>query len=183
VAAVVLVVALVAAVGGAAAWWSGSRAPSLTLAANTPSDLGVLARRTWDRFLDAFPARRDCLAPVAVAGARQLDDLATYDPAQRLVTIRIPGTAPNLAATLVHEFAHHLEFTCPAHRGLRPLFLAAQGRRLDAPWFDGPSWARTPSEQFAHATSEVVLGRSSPPVATAISDRAVRAIRAWATSQ
>jgi hypothetical protein len=155
--------------------------PILAMAAGVPTDFVHLARATWTRFTEAFPARQGCLAPLTVDASWELDDRAVYYPRQRLVAVRIPGTAPNLTATLVHEFAHHLEFTCRgAHRAFRPTFLAAQGLPPDSPWFQGVTWERTPSEQFAEATTEFVLGRRHAHRRTAATDEAIQAIRNWA---
>lgn len=156
-------------------------APDLVIADGVPEDFEALTRATWALFTDAFPARRACVAPVTVDAAWELNDRAAYDPARRLVTMRVPGTAPNLRASLVHEFAHHLEFTCPAQRALRPAFLADQGLGTHAPWFTGATWERTPSEQFAEATTEYVLGRRHAHFRSVVTADAVHTIRAWAT--
>jgi hypothetical protein len=156
--------------------------PDVAIAEDVPQDLADLAQATWDRFAAAFPARRDCLAPVAVDGAWELDDRATYDPQRRLVRVRIPATAPSLEGSLVHEFAHHLEFTCRPQRGLRRAFRAAQGLPREARWWHGAAWERTPSEQFAEATTELVLGRRGTHVPVPVTDEAVQVIRDWATA-
>ncbi|MGH2736898.1 MAG: hypothetical protein ACRDKZ_15060 [Actinomycetota bacterium] len=152
----------------------------IALADDVPRDLVLLARATWERFTGAFPAQGDCLAPVTVDGARGLDDRAAYDPNRRLVTVRFPGTAPNLEASLVHEFAHHLELGCPGQGPLRSEFRAAQGLAADAEWFEGATWEETPSEQFAEAVTMFVLGRRPGHLRTPVSASAVRAVRAWA---
>ncbi|HEY7400685.1 MAG TPA: hypothetical protein VH989_07290 [Actinomycetota bacterium] len=177
----VLVIAGAAAVAlGSVAVEAGSRGrPSIAFGETVPGDLEALVRTTWDRFTDAVPARWSCVAPVTIDGSWTLDDRASYDPDRRLVTVRIPGTAPNLEAALVHEFAHHLDFTCAARADLRSAFLAAQGLPRDTPWFDGATWERTPSEQFAEAMIEVVLGRSPPPPRILVSPDALDVVRAW----
>jgi hypothetical protein len=182
--AAVLLVAAGAVVGvtAVAAVEAGSRRPAVAFAEGVPSDLEQLVRATWERFTDAIPGRWDCLAPVTVSGAWELDDRASYDPDRGLVVVRIPGTAPNLQASLVHEFAHHLEFTCPEQRSLRSDFLAAQGLPGDTPWFDGATWEQTPSEQYAEGMVEVVLGRAPPPPRIAVTAAAVETIRAWGRS-
>jgi hypothetical protein len=156
-----------------------ARVQDLMIAGASPDDLRALIVATWDRFVEAFPARRSCLAPVTVQGAWELDDRAAYDPGRRLVTVRIPGTAPNLRDSLVHEFAHHLEFTCPEQHEVRVPFLVAQALRPSAPWFEGGSWETTPSEQFAEAVVQVVLGPPAHP-AVLILPRSIALIRAWA---
>jgi hypothetical protein len=154
--------------------------PAIAFAGAAPSDLRALATSTWQRFVAAFPARAGCLRDVTVAGAWKFSTRARYAPGRRLVTIRIPGTAPNLLATLVHEFAHHVEFTCPAQRELRPRFLEAQRLPARTPWFGGDTWTEIPSEQFAEATVQVVLGRSPHPLVL-VRPRALEVIREWAT--
>jgi hypothetical protein len=156
--------------------------PAVAFADGVPADLRDLSRAAWDRFARAFPAHEDCLVPVMVDGVWDMDDRAAYDPDRRLVTVRIPGTAPNLEASLVHEFAHHLEFTCAAHRRLRAPFLAAQGWSRRAPWFDGPTWETTPSEAFAEGATEIVLGRRPAHARIHLSRGAMRAIRSWAAT-
>jgi len=154
------------------------RPAGLSITGSSPADLRVLVVETWDRFVAAFPARASCLAPVMVKGVWDLDDRASYDPARRLVEVRIPGTAPNLGASLVHEFAHHMEFTCPEQHNVRAAFLAAQGLPRSAPWFEGVSWETTPSEQFAEAVVQVVLGRPSH-LAVLIQPGSIALLRAW----
>ena len=153
--------------------------PGIGFTATTPGDVRALASDAWARFLDAFPARWGCLPDVTVRGAWHLRDRGDYDPDRRLVTVRIPGTAPNLRATLTHEFAHHLDFTCPAAARLRTRFLAAQGLPRGQPWFRGRTWADTPSEQFAEATVRVILGRRPGHEVVAVRPAAVTAIRGW----
>jgi hypothetical protein len=146
---------------------------------DVPPDVQALTRTTWARFAGAFPARSECLHPVFIVASRELEHRAGYDPDRHAVSIRIPGTAPNLSASLIHEFAHHLEFTCPEHRTLRDPFLAAQGLPRRASWFEGPSWEQTPSEQFAEAVVEAVLGERHAHARIPISDAAILAIRVW----
>lgn len=177
----VLVVGCVAlASWGTAAVEAERGRPELTFAANVPGDVRALASTTWRRFVDAFPAARGCFVPAALTSGIELEDRAAYDPDRRVIAVRIPGTAPNLEASLVHEFAHHLEFTCPALRSIRGAFLAAQDLPPGSAWFEAPTWETTPSEQFAEATIEAVLGRRPAHVRIPITAEAVGVIRAWA---
>jgi hypothetical protein len=161
--------------------------PSISFAAETPDDVRVLATATWDRFADAFPARRECLRPVRLTAAWTHPDRAGYDPDRRLVTLRVPGTAPNLEATLAHEFGHHLEFTCTRSQrpgteaafGIRQSFLAAQGLPPETPWFDGATWEATPSEQFAEAVAQVVTGHPPAHQRVVLTRAALDLIRDW----
>jgi hypothetical protein len=154
--------------------------PGLSFDNGVPPDLRTLAAGTWERFLAAFPEQRDCIAPVAVDARWSFEDRAAYDPENHVVIVRIPATAPHLEAALVHEFAHHLEFTCPAQRNLRPAFLAAQGFRENASWWNGATWETTPSEQFAEAATVVVLRRRPGHMRIHVTPEALTALRDWA---
>jgi hypothetical protein len=171
--AATLVIAVGAPADGALA-----RRPAIRFAHGVPADFKALAEADWVRFTDAFPARWACIPSVTVTGAWTFAQRARYDPRLRLVTVRIPGTAPNLEASLIHEFAHHLAFGCAAQRALRARFLAAQGLSTTSAWFGGSSWDRIPSEQFAEATVVAVLGRASRPQVP-VRPEAARLIRAW----
>lgn len=153
--------------------------PTLRFDATVPDDLRAVAVEAWDGFVAAHPTRVDCIAPITMTAAWELDDRAEYRPATATVVIRVPGTAPNLTNDLTHEFAHHMEFTCPDHRELRPAFLAAQGFPATAAWFDGETWETTPSEQYAEATTAVVLGRRTRHGGIVLTDEAIEVVRQW----
>jgi hypothetical protein len=152
--------------------------PAIHFAAGVPDDVQELASSTWERFLNVFPARWECLPNVRLRVAWQFATRAAYDPDRRLVTVRVPATAPNLRATMVHEFAHHLEYTCPNQRELRPRVLAAQGLPPETPWRRGEPWTRIPAEQFAQATIQVVLG-PQPDSLVLVRPALLNAIREW----
>lgn len=154
--------------------------PALVFGDGTPDDLRALASDTFDAVADAFPARRDCLGSVRLTGARVLEDRARYDPDRQEITLRIPATAPQLETSLVHELAHHLEFSCPEHGELRAAFLAAQDLDPDTDWFDGASWELTPSEQWASAVVIHVLGSPDDRAPIAIDPTALDVVRSWA---
>lgn len=156
--------------------------PALLVAPDVPNDVRVLATATWDRFLDAFPARRGCIPPLTLRHAWTLPDRAAYDPDDRLVVLRVPATAASLRATLYHEFAHHLEFSCPAHRSLREPFLAAIGSAADAAWFAGRRWEDVPSERFAEAVTVYVLGHVPSHLRVPVPRAALGEIERWATA-
>jgi hypothetical protein len=174
--AIVLVLAALAA--GTAS--SASTGPSIAFAPAVPGDVRALAGSAWGRFTSALPGARGCLAPVRVTVAWTLRDRAIYQPEARTVIVRVPGTAPNLTASLLHEFAHHLEFTCDRISRLRPAFLAAQGFQRGTRWFRGPTWEATPSEQYAEAVAQLVMGHPPAHQRVVLRDRAMEAIRAWA---
>jgi hypothetical protein len=129
---------------------------------------------------------------VYLDASRALGARATYDPATATVTVRVPGTAAMLRSGLLHEWAHHVEFQCEAHRALRAAFLAAQGLPADTAWrpalppaawevpLPAGAWAEIPSEQYAEAVIEVVLGGRPVPTNVRLSREAVGVVAAWA---
>ena len=177
---------------------SGCAAPSATLTpellprliadASVASDFDALAQETWKQFLNVFRARTSCFGDVHLHAATDLDSRATYDPDTATVTVRVPGTPAMLQSALIHEWAHHIEFQCPAQKELRPAFLAAQGLPIVTLWRPDKTpantpeseWATIPSEQYAEATIEVVLGRRQIPTTARVTTEAVRVIAQWA---
>lgn len=167
-------------VGGAASAERDPVGPVLVVADDVPNDVRALALGTWDLFLNAFPARRACIPPVTLSHAWELADRAAYDPAERAVVLRVPGTAPNLRASLVHEFAHHLESTCDAHASLRRPFLVATGSAPSSPWFGGRDWEQIPSEQYAEAVTVYVLDERPSHLRVSVPREALDEIERWA---
>ena len=168
-----------------------ARPPRLIIDESVDSDFAALAQETWHQFLTVFQARADCFGDVRLRATRTLGSRAVYDPDTATVTVRVPGTAALLQGALVHEWAHHIEFQCPAHEALRPAFLVAQGLPPDTPWRPAAAmtdvaadeWAGIPSEQYAEAVVELVLG--GRPIATGarVSPEAVRIVGDWAAGK
>ena len=164
-------------------------APRLIPDDSVARDLRVVADGAWSRFLGVFRARAGCFGDVRLAAASELSSRAAYDPATATVTIRVPATAVMLQGALIHEWAHHIEFQCRAQGELQPAFLAAQGLPAGTPWRTayGPAhtperdWAGIPSEQYAEAIIELVLGRRQIPTTARVSPEAVRVIAEWAS--
>ncbi|HSJ58164.1 MAG TPA: hypothetical protein VLC95_13355 [Anaerolineae bacterium] len=192
-ASTVLLFTLLVALAGVVA--AGSRAavhgghPQLVIDASIGADLEAVTRETWNRFLVAFDARTGCFGDVHVRAAWELESRAAYDPETATVTVRVPGTRAMLQSALVHEWAHHVEFQCPAHETLRPAFLAAQRLAPGTPWrpdtppADVPAseWAGIPSEQCAEAAIEVVLGGRPVPTNVRLTREAVQVVQEWAS--
>ena len=163
--------------------------PRLIVDDSVAADFQALAVETWDRFLTVFQARADCFGDVRLHATRTLDSRAAYDPDSGTVTVRVPGTPAMLKSALVHEWAHHVEFQCEAHKDLRPAFLAAQGLHPDTVWrpdvapanIPASIWTDSPSEQYAEATIVLVLGRRQIPTKVRIKEDVVHAIAEWAT--
>jgi len=151
------------------------------------ADFEALALETWDQFLALFSARWDCFGDVRLEAAYRLDSRAGYDPDTATATVRVPGTAAMLQSGLIHEWAHHVEFQCPAHKDLRAAFVAAQGLPPDTPWRPAEAmadvaaevWAAIPSEQYAEAVVGLVLGGRPIPTGARVSPAALRVVEEW----
>ncbi|MEA3334838.1 MAG: hypothetical protein U9R25_02945 [Chloroflexota bacterium] len=162
--------------------------PRIIVGNSVASDFNVLAETTWAEFLTVFQARRGCIGDVRLEAAHSLDSRAAYDPETATVTVRVPGTPAMLKSALVHEWAHHVEFQCDEHRGMRPVFLAAQGLDPDTPWRPGTAlttaedhlWQEMPSELYAEAAIVAVLGRRPIPTLARVKAAAVDVVKAWA---
>lgn len=159
---------------------AGTSSPSVRFTDETPRDLRAVATREWRQFTTAFSGRSDCLGSVTVGVAWQLPDRARYEPEPALVLVRAPGTAANLGATLLHEFAHHVEHRCPMTAAFRRRFVDAAGLTAGTPWRGGGPWDRIPSERFAEAAVFLVLGEPPPHVLIRVRPGEVRAVAAWA---
>jgi hypothetical protein len=146
----------------------------------TPDDLRAVASGAWQRFVDGVPACADRLGGITVGVAWELPDRARYEPEKALVLVRAPGTAGNLEATLLHEFAHHAERRCGPSPALRRRFTAAAGLPVETPWRGSAPWDRIPSERFAEATMTYVLGHPPPHVLVHLRPGELRAVAAWA---
>ena len=155
----------------------------LVIGDTVAEDFATLAQATHTRFVDAAPAVASCMGDLRLEADPDLDDLARYDQSSGIMYVRVPATAPSLEASLIHEFAHHVELACASHLSVRPAFLAAQGRAADTAWFGDGAWEDRPSEQFAEAVVEVVLGRRSRnQLRLRLTPEAVRVVEAWLTS-
>jgi hypothetical protein len=177
VAAGVIVIAPVVAVLTLAVANAGS---GMRFTDETPHDLRGVATEAWERFVDAVPACAGRIDGLTVGVAWELPDRARYEPEHALVLIRAPGTAANLEATLLHEFAHHAERRCGPSPALRRRFTAAADLPLDTPWRSDAAWDRIPSERFAEATMTYVLGHPPPHVLVHLHPGELRAVAAWA---
>ncbi len=154
--------------------------PALVFSDDTPADLQELTVEVWSDLRAAFPNQSDCIGKVTVEGDRTLaGSRAFYLPGERTIVVRIPATAAHLRHSLIHELAHHMEHVCPDHSEMRMEFLEAQGLGPDNPWFDGPSWEETPSEQYAEAVVRLVLGRPVINYRIPLGPEAVEVVEKW----
>lgn len=153
----------------------------LDVDASVAPDFAALASETFAEFEAAFPTRAGCIGTVTLVADPVLADRATYDPTTATMTVRVPGSADRLREALVHELAHHVESTCSDHGTLRGVFLEAAGFAPNAAWSHGATWEQTPSEVFAEATVEYVLGgRVGRQHLPTIPTEAVAAVASWA---
>ena len=180
VAAAALALAAVVAASAQAMTPTEPRRPAITFDGDVPWDVRALATDTWRGFTDAFSSRWSCIPDVALDVAWTMPDRATYDPSRNEIVVRVPWTSANLEVAMLHEFAHHVEFTCIEHLVLRPRFLGSTGLDLDTPWRGGDDWATIPSERAAEATVAFVLGGPPPHVVVPLDDAEIAAIAEWA---
>ena len=171
----VVVPAIALAVAGLAA---AAPPPRMLVDPGTPEDVAALAADTFDEFIEEAPALENCVGNIRLAGAWRLDERGEYDADTSRITVRIPGTAPRLAGTLVHELGHHVDAVCLSE-DVRVSFRRAQGISDDLSWDVGATWAEVPAEQFAEAIVEVVLGRRSPTLGVRIGPAAVELVARW----
>jgi len=186
------VLCLAAAIAVAAGSLSCGRrsAPASTrpIESSVHADFQALAEETWEQFVAVFQARQGCFGDVHLQAVYTLDSRAGYDPDTATVTVYVPGTPAMLQSALVHEWAHHVEFQCPEQEEMRAGFLAAQRLPPDTPWrpdelpagLSTDQWAALPSEQFAEATVELVLGGRPIAAKAHVRQEAVAVVRRWA---
>ena len=158
----------------------GTATPSLVFAEGTPADLQELGLQVWEEFIAVFPNQAGCIGEVTMEGDWILEgSRAYYLPEDARVVLEIPATAPHLRHSMIHELAHHVEHACADHVELREDFLEAQKLPPDTPWFDGPSWEETPSEQYAEAAVRLVLSRPVMNYRISVTAEAVETVRKW----
>ena len=155
------------------------RAPRLLFDASVAPDMQELAAKTWSDFLIMFDARSACFGDVHLRVRRDLTKRALYDPVTATVTVRVPGTPAFLQGALVHEWAHHVEFQCDGHPELRKDFLAALSLQPNTPWHNGRAWEDTPSERYAEAVVELVLGEHPLPTKARVNRAAAQVVAEW----
>jgi len=134
----------------------------------------------WEWITNAFPGTADCVDPitVVVVGANEWGGgtAAYYRPSQKTVYIKHGKVR---SEHLIHEFAHHLDFSCgfgSSERGAA--FLSAQGFAADHEWARGSSWRDVPAEHFAEAVVGY-LGIDSVDIT--VTDGAYRQVHRFAT--
>jgi hypothetical protein len=171
---------LIGAVVAVAALGAATAGSGLRFTAATPDDLRAVASDAWQRFADAIPACAGRLDGLTVGVAWDLPARARYEPEGVLVLVRAPGTAANLEATLLHEFAHHAERRCAPSLAFRRRFTEVAGLPAATPWRGSAPWDQIPSERFAEAVMTYVLGHPPSHVLVHLRRGELRAVAAWA---
>ncbi|MEM7129024.1 MAG: hypothetical protein AAF702_22010 [Chloroflexota bacterium] len=155
------------------------REPQMHFSSTVAADFRDLANDTWAQFLSTFSARTDCFGDVTLNTNPDLESRAVYDPRSTTVTVRVPGTPAFLQAALVHEWAHHVEFQCDAHQKLRPTILSLLNLPSDTAWRAEHQWADSPSEHYAEAVVELVLGDHPLPTKIRVNQDIVSILSEW----
>jgi hypothetical protein len=159
----------------------GETRPHLEMDPSVPEDLEALADETLTMFLAEFPAQHDCIGEATLIAAWELEDRARLDPDTRAVTLRVPATAPQLTESMIHEFGHLLEFACPDQTSLRDRFRDAERLAPGQDWFVAADWKDVPSEHWAEAVVQYVIGfRLAHPGAIPVTPAAVTLVAGWA---
>jgi hypothetical protein len=157
--------------------------PEVVFGENTPEDFANLAEGVFATFVDAFPARTDCIGTVEIRAAWELEDRALYDPEDDVITVRVPGTAPQLSTSLVHELGHRLEHRCSTQAEARTPFLEALGMPADTTWPDPDRYETDPSELWAEAVVRHVLGRADSRRPLGVTPGAVNVVAEWSRGE
>lgn len=130
----------------------------LTVAGQPTPEETIEISFQWNRMLIGLPGARDCVAPLTVVvvdsaeaawGGGVSGIAAFYRRSVQTVYIEHGKVR---AEHLIHEFAHHVDFSCGI--GVGPLgrtFLEAQGFDPDHEWTRGSGWRDLPAEHFAEA--------------------------------
>lgn len=158
-------------------------APQLHFDASVAEDFRTLANDTWVLFLSTFEGRTNCFGDVTLRTDKTLSSRAAYDPNSATVTVRVPGTPAFLQAALVHEWAHHVEFHCAEHQSVRAEIIAALELPVDTTWQFDHSWAESPSENYAEAAVELVLGDHPLPTKIRVKPEVVQILSDWAVGE
>ena len=153
--------------------------PQLIFDDTVAADFRLLADETWALFRTTFATRTDCFGDVTLRTDPNLESRAAYEPERAIVTVKVPGTPAFLQAALVHEWAHHVEFQCEAHHSLRPALLASLDLPSGTPWRTSHEWNESPSEQYAEAVVELVLGDHPLPTKIRVKPESVAVLHSW----
>jgi hypothetical protein len=177
---VIVVIGVVVGVGAAVRARSGSAAgePVVRMRQRVPAEVEQEVRATTADFVAVFAARRGCIGGAELQLVREVDDGdARYVAAENLIEIEIPTSPRRFRDSLVHELAHHVDHACPDADTLRTDVMTATGA---TDWTGQERWEQRPSELWAEAVVEIVLGeRVRSARSIPLDDGVVDAARRW----
>ncbi len=176
----VLAVVVVGVIGGVL-WANSGGGPVLRLSQKFPPQAMTIIEDSWADFVAAFPNQRDCLGDVDLVAVSELPDGdASYSFSDHVIRVLVPTSPRRFPESLMHEFGHHLEASCPVVDEIGARFMAIQGFPPDQDWHQGDVWFDTPSEQFAETVVQVVRGERIIHVSDIdLSPAAVDLVRRW----
>lgn len=161
----------------------GTKEPQLHFDQSVAADLRTLADEAWVQFTTVFHDRKACFGDVHLRTDSGLESRAVYDPKTATVTVQVPRTPAFLQAALIHEWAHHVEFQCDEHQLLRPRLLALLDLPADTAWRSDTEWEYTPSEHYAEAVVELVLGDHPLPTKIRVDQDMVDILQLWVAGE
>lgn len=161
--------------------WAAGLGPRMLVPQGVPDDVSAIVDRTWPAFLEAFPARHECIGDVTLLLVFDVEGgAASYRPGEATIRIEIPTTPERFEESLAHELGHHLEHRCRVVDEIGAEFLAAQGIDADVVWFDRDPWFESPTEHFAESVVQVVLGeRRIHADRITLRPEAIATVRQW----
>ncbi len=167
---------------GFGVWWASGLGPRIKVPQGVPGDVSAIVDGTWPRFLDAFPARHECIGDVTLLLVFDVEGgAASYDPDESTIRVEIPTTPERFEESLVHELGHHLEHRCNPVGSIGDAFIVAQGLDPTTEWFDRDRWFEAPTEHFAEAVVQLTLGeRRIHADRFTIKDASLRLVADWA---
>ena len=130
--------------------------PVVRLRQRVPAAVEQEVRATVAAFVAVFESHRGCIGGAELELVRRIDDGdARYVAADELIEIEIPTSPRRFRESLVHELAHHVDHSCPHAAALRTDLMETVGATH---WTGQERWERRPSELWAEAVVEIVLG-------------------------
>jgi hypothetical protein len=154
----VVLVGVIVGVGAVARARSGSVSaePVVRMRQRVPTAVEQEVRIAVADFVGVFAARRRCIGGAELQLVHEIDDGdARYVAAEYLIEIEIPTSPRRFRESLVHELAHHVDHSCPDADVLRTELVTVVGA---TGWTGQERWEDRPSELWAEAVVEIVLG-------------------------
>lgn len=104
----------------------------------------------WEEFVAGVPAWSSCLvaAPPLIVSQPAMRPRAAYSPSEATLFVK-PGDLDRVV--VIHELAHHLDFTCGAADAVGSDLRAAQGLPAGRAWWLEGAPVDWPAEYFANA--------------------------------